>query len=418
MREKEPKHNAEFNQPDPNKETWFAISKIKQWLSELNEQCAKILHNAENIFYSKQNKIDQEKLTPEEKQELKIELEELKQRTEEFKQTEQLLINKIKDTITGAKKIISAQGFKVLLTALTLSTITTVGIYEYKYPREVKSLFLGISGLQNLSVTEKLDSNEQMLIDQIKKELGGFWGNLAISYINTLDSVKNTEDRQKLLTTPKPIIHVENFNPKETGLLGEIIDEEINTTMPKGFSFNVNKITHCLDETPQNGELFYGSDLTETTASANPINKEITLFGNINNNDQARIFLSTAPHEVTHLNDWNSNTLLSRKERLEILLWALQRVETDDRVVFNYVEEINPNIENVGQYFKATEYFANIVTLYLTMPPEMFKNFNWSQSDFKFIESFIKKMDPNFDRDQQSLNRLDLLKKLTENKVL
>ena len=254
--------------------------------------------------------------------------------------------------------------------------------------RITKSAILSVPGIHETYEWLFLNKSENMSAESIRKQLGYLGGNFALSFIYSLDSVKTEEERTQILNDTDllgpQIIGFETINIPDDKL-ANILRE----TIPKGFLYNVKKIIYEDRESASLIMIFYGFSF-KPTSSANPLTKNITVFCQWNA-IQIKIVRELLAHEIAHLNDWNSNSLLSREERLKILCDVLERLGAKDRYVSCYVEYISPKNESLKKYMRATEYWAEINGEYMSPVGEAR---NLPPKDTEIIEDVLQKMDP------------------------
>ncbi len=129
----------------------------------------------------------------------------------------------------------------------------------------------------------------------------------------------------------------------------------------------------------------------------------VITFFKVSKTEQLENFINRfMSHELSHGADW-SLTKMSVEERQELLLAIMDRICSDDREKFEYVESINNKDSHLEMYTKAGEYWAEICRLYFSAPETM--NF----VDFKIVDDWVKKYDPTFDVLKVNKMRQDLL---------
>ena len=73
-------------------------------------------------------------------------------------------------------------------------------------------------------------------------------------------------------------------------------------------------------------------------------------------------------HEFAHANDWRRSNTMPPEDRLTLLHLIHRRVESDDRIHFNYVEKIqNPDSREL-HLRRMTEYWAELMSMAMDLP--------------------------------------------------
>ena len=92
--------------------------------------------------------------------------------------------------VWGRKFLIKISAVVLIFICLTL--------YFASY-RVSSSLVLSVPGIHETYEWLFLDKSEKVLAENVRKQLGYFGGNLALSFIYNLDSVKSEKERENLL---------------------------------------------------------------------------------------------------------------------------------------------------------------------------------------------------------------------------
>ena len=163
---------------------------------------------------------------------------------------------------------------------------------------------------------------------------------------------------------------------------------------PKAIRFNVRRIYYLdqLISMPQSYGTYLGG---YEGAHADLINHEVIISQGMR---EARPFdiVECLEHEAAgHLTEPRANFLLTRFERLDLMLQLIWRIKSPDRFRSIYVENISSSTGDVKEetFNKAVEYWAEIFSGYLHGG-----YINFSKTDQDLIEGLLKKTaDDEFD---------------------
>jgi len=256
--------------------------------------------------------------------------------------------------------------------------------------RVTKSVILSVPGIHEFYECLFLSKTEKASADNIRQQLGYFGGNLALSFMYSLDSVKTEKERARILNGvnfPEPqIVGFETIN-----IPSEKLADTLTKAVPKGFLFNVKKIAYVNREALNPKWISYGFSF-RSVGSANPLTKNITIFYQ-RKNANVKVIKTFLIHEIAHLNDWNSNTLLTREERLALFCATMERLGEQDEYKARYIESINPKNKYLKKYMQAIEYWAEINEEHLNNGKKVCK---LSPKDQKIVKDILQKMDPRY----------------------
>lgn len=123
----------------------------------------------------------------------------------------------------------------------------------------------------------------------------------------------------------------------------------------------------------------------------------------------------TLAHELAHNNDWETDSDINLKERLELFLMIVKRMNAYNH--FRPILDMLANkgkpdyefIENDNIYLKAKEYWGYLCTDYFIFP-ELIKQL--FPEDFKLVDQYIKKNDPNFNVFEARNKRLKIIENI------
>lgn len=327
--------------------------------------------------------------------------------------------------IDSVKKV-----FKSRITKGIGALLVTLGAAaHYKWPHETEAGALATPGVHELYEELILTPTEKKLANEIRDHLGELVGNFALSEIELLDSVSSKEERERLLEYNTPQTEFSGFEfAKECGLTAsnDEIREVFFKSLPRGMVLNVNRISYNPEVHPflqdraeriflgqsarfQEGFLF-GQAKIET--------RSIEIFKNNELSNQELIWHLT--HEATHLADWRANKLLTREERMQLLLKVLTRLEADN--AFDspqlYVKNIQGPWDDATKYAKAPEYIAEDVCWYLENRgrlvweyPSLKLRFALPAEDIQLVEDLFATLDPQFNRDSSFGPRWEIQKR-------
>ena len=109
-------------------------------------------------------------------------------------------------------------------------------------------------------------------------------------------------------------------------------------------------------------------------------------------------------HEMGHCGDWVYSKFLSLTEKFELYKKVIERVKSENRYKFEYVEKIKNRVDRKNElYLKTREYFAEIVSAYLGGQPI-------PKEDTEIVESLIRKKQPHFNQEEALKMRYEIIK--------
>ncbi len=221
-------------------------------------------------------------------------------------------------------------------------------------------------------------------------------------WITERDSVASPEERREVAGLPADT-KVEGFS--ELGMSDEQIRAIITETIPKGFLRNIRAITY-VDKRVEMPAI-YGAKLSkssEQTGNASSSKKTIEIVKGAKKETKSWIAHNLIPHEIFHLQDPDSNSLLTVDERIDLYKKVMDRVKSPDRYKSGYVEAISNIDKRVQMERKVGEYFAEIGSVYLSPDYYLLPN-----ADKELIRDLIAKIDPNFNRAKALKDRMTLI---------
>jgi hypothetical protein len=255
---------------------------------------------------------------------------------------------------------------------------------------------IDLPGIQGPARANKPSASRQFVLDGIYNETGEY------DRIRAAVSIENEDERAEVVELPS-VTRVEGF--EEFSISNEIVRGIIEETLPKGFLRNVRAIRYR--DTRRKMPLDYGENLgTSAIEAGHAIDRTraIEITEGAKKSSKRWIAHNLIPHEVFHLEDANSNSLLTIDERIDLHRILIDRVKSPDRFKSAYVEAIKNTDKKLELKLKVGEYFAEIGATYLS--PEYFL---LPEEDKELIRSFIAKIDPTFDRVKALNIRRDLM---------
>lgn len=216
----------------------------------------------------------------------------------------------------------------------------------------------------------------------------------------------------------EPII-VENFNVVDHQSFGDSFE----TREPRKLVLSQETLREVLETFPQtwiHGEIgsirqtdeidkvskSYGIE-GYTFASCSDLNEPkiraaITFYRQSQESDAFHV-ISVLGHEIAHTNDWDSDNEATLEERTNLLLAIAGRLEADDRYMSSYVESIKNDDKQLEKFRKAKEYWAEICEAYFGDPDSL------HYEDFRVVDEYVKRGDPNFAVEESTKERLRLI---------
>jgi hypothetical protein len=277
-----------------------------------------------------------------------------------------------------------------------------INAFLTKHPNITRSLFtlevLSVLGLEsakilrtelpqvNYAYTEKVSSDAQQLIKVLENDVGY----LNTALVSLPYSLKRPDERSEVVNLPSKT-RINGF--EKFKLSNEQVKNILQKTLPKGFVRNINSFAYA--DLSIFMPMQYGEKLVHSKEAghAEYFGKRIEIGGGAKNSSIDWIANNLILHETFHLQDWNSNSLLTYEERLELYKTIIDRVKSPDRFKSTYVESISNEDKQAELSAKAGEYFAEIGATYLSGDVNLLP-----KEDRLLVENFIAKFDPEFNR--------------------
>ncbi len=142
---------------------------------------------------------------------------------------------------------------------------------------------------------------------------------------------------------------------------------------------------------------------------------KVPFFGKTPQAVEGHGFCGTCYHESGHVNDWIFDQTVSQKERSELKDRVIQRYLSGNNLFgSSYVGSIKNENKQKETSLKITEYWAEIVKQYFSDPNLFEQEY---PEDYKIVNWWVKKHDPNFDPISASQKRDQLLQELDKKAV-
>ena len=342
---------------------------------------------------------------------------EVKKASQEYKEKEQGIIAKRLGSIRKfIKEFVEVNKTNKIFRTLFVALILESAFFGYEIPiSKLKPEFSLVDNAVELAKTIKYE----IKFDKEEKEIMGFLREKirqnAIDMICDLQDNKGESGRDE-----KEVPLIENI--KGLGVeRGDI--ESILKTFPNSFVANIKKIQY--ETKNRKMPKAYGAE-GEIVAQADIISREITIFenekkfiegtketylvsGKVVERKNYNELASTIAHEITHLNDWRSNSILSTKERFLLLKAIIERVESKNRCKLPYdIESFSNKDKKLELELKALEYFAGICDIYFNSPDLL------PHKDLRIMQDLIKKIDPMYfqKKDKEDIKRLAIIEEM------
>lgn len=119
----------------------------------------------------------------------------------------------------------------------------------------------------------------------------------------------------------------------------------------------------------------------------------------------------TFSHELGHNNDWVNATYLSPRERIELLAEVARAYSHPQsfKSVMGYVDSIENEDKFKQKYYRTREWWGTVCEWYFTFPDLLRQR---SEKDFRLVDKWVRKRDPQYDTQKMQREREKLLKKI------
>lgn len=249
------------------------------------------------------------------------------------------------------------------------------------------STFGAPSGAEAAPETHTIESPElrQELIANLETALG----KSTVVSIRLLESVHDSEEKQKLLDAPHEFV---SENAEKLGVTAEELSVFM-AELPPSLSYNVRKVSYEKDiPVPEK----YGMDTKKHVVGGMSLGGgHIAITEHGMSEGFETMITHTLLHEFAHHADWKRNVLLEVDERLILCSRVLERVLSPDRYQSAYVEAIRNEDSKKELALKVAEYWAVIAAAACT--PEAA---TMNHKDLELVEDFFKKVSPSISMDE------------------
>ncbi len=246
---------------------------------------------------------------------------------------------------------------------------------------------------------ETLSERELELYNSIWREVGSGADRMLL-----LESIKDPDERKRLEGIE---LRIENFSEMFAELgVQDVEMGKVLGTFPMEFLSNMNSISfeniHKEINTEKYGKAYANK---EAAGEANSSDRSVKIFAGALKNEKIWITNDLIAHELAHLNDWDTNKLLTLEERLELFNKILERLNSEDRYQSSYVESITNDNKQYEKYSKAQEYYAEIMEAYFSVNGPM----SLPEADRAIAGGVIKKLNPQYDENAMLSVRLGII---------
>jgi len=307
------------------------------------------------------------------------------------------------------KKIreMTAWGVITLSSLGILKTIEKVREQEYK----PKAIIADIEKKQSLSEIEKAELNKKL--EYLKNNFSE----------NIFSQLKNGAETNKE-SKPEPI-EVKGF--ERVGFSNEDLKELWSEKYyPKGWlDDEINVVEYRDKELKGDLKREYGRDEEVKYGGTTHMEKEGKskiefYFKGPKEHDSKKDFIETLDwyfsHEASHANDWESESQMDFKNRVDFLCEVSQSCFKGGafRDVMGYVDSIKNNDKNKERYYKVREYWGSCCEYYFTFP-EIFKQNN--PAEFAMVDKYVKMEDTNYNPVEKLAQRKGLIEQMSDKQV-
>lgn len=215
---------------------------------------------------------------------------------------------------------------------------------------------------------------------------------------NVVDAGEGPEETKETL---EPVLS--DLEGKEGSLPSQVLRDILKQTYPRGWVDNEvsiieQKTDFSEDEAAE--EAAQARKDYETKSKA-PVTRgkfvmengmgKVTLYPAVKGTAVKEIVEGDVAHEVLgHGNDWDSDNEMSADERADLLHAIYGRLSAPDRFRSSYVEGIQISDPQKRDYYKAKEYYAEVVAQFFKDADKL------SDTDYDIIKWRVEKTDPKF----------------------
>jgi len=305
------------------------------------------------------------------------------------------------------KKIRTMAAWGVIaLSSLGVLKLSTEKKYEQKY--NPKALIADIEKKQSFSEIEKAEFNKKL--EYLKDNFSE----------NIFPQLKGSVEANKE-STPKPIEvrgfeKAELFNRDFQNLWSEKyypkgwLDDEISMVEYKGKDLEGDK----WPDYGRGKKTRYGGIAEQLKGGKSKIE---FYFEGPKEYDSKKDFIETLDwyfsHESSHANDWESESQMDFKNRVDFLYEVSQNCFKKDafRDILGYVDSIKNPDPHKERYFKVREYWGSCCEYYFTFPEALQQD---HPSEFAMVDKYVKMEDPKYNPIEKEAQRQELIKQMAE----
>lgn len=207
---------------------------------------------------------------------------------------------------------------------------------------------------------------------------------------------------------------------EKLGIPNEAVDQITRETLPRGwYDTNLGEIRLAADEKLQitKGYNIPGDALAVCYPDARLGGRHRIKFGQAATKDHTpEQLLSVAlSHELAHAHDFRF-ALIAPEKRLEIFSKIIERLSAKNKFQSSYVEKINNPDKQVELVDKAIEYFAVIVSEYLSDP--VLAKYRIAKEDVEIVKGFLAAVDPEFKPEEAASKRHKLISSFVRSEMM
>jgi hypothetical protein len=293
---------------------------------------------------------------------------------------------------------------------ITLSSFGALTLFTRKEDGQKykpKAIIADIEKKQLLSEFEKAELSKKL--EYLKK-------NFSDNIFSQLQ--KSVEANKESISKP---IEIKGF--EKIGLRNEDLQKLWSEKYyPKGWlDDEISDIEYRNEEFTEKN-MDYGRDKKAQYAGTNRQNmegkSEIRFYAsNPKDYESMKDFIETLDwhfsHESSHANDWEGESRMDYKKRVDFLYEVSQNCFKEDafRDILGYVDSIKNKDKNKENYYKVREYWGACCEDYFTFP-EILKQGN--PREFEMVDKYVKMEDPNYNPIEKQAQRQEIINQMAE----
>lgn len=322
---------------------------------------------------------------------------------------ESLKVKKI-ERQSGAKEEVKKK-IRVMIAwgVITLSTLGIMKMVDGKKRGQKynsKSIIADIEKKQPLFEIEKMEFNKK--IEYLKN-------NFSENVFPQLEkNVKVNEESESKLIEIKGFEKAGFSNKDFKNLWSE-------KYYPKGWlNDEINTIEYKSEDSENNND--YGQNKESKYAGTAELQKsgksKIEFhFKDPKKYDSKKVFVETLDwyfsHESGHANDWESESRMDFKKRVDFLYEVSQNCfrENAFRDLLGYIDSIRNTDPNKERYYKTREYWGSCCEYYFTFPEMLKQDY---PLEFAMVNKYIGMEDPNYNPFDKGIEKKELIEQITK----